>query len=85
VEPQPGNKEPAVPARATVGKRRNAMRVLKDQNEEMVVVYELVGFDDTEPPILVFEWGRTSTRLFTYPSNWRDLKDGALLALRSPH
>ena len=59
------------------------MRLVRDPHQEMILVYELVAAaQDTEPSTLVFEWGRTSSRLTSYPSDWRSLKDDELLALR---
>lgn len=58
------------------------MRLLKDDNEEMVLVYELVGPLESDPRTLIFEWGRSALHLDKFPANWRNLKDDALLGLR---
>ena len=63
--------------------RRHAMRLVRD-NEDFVLVYELSGVQPADARSLVIEWngGRQNTRLTQYPSNWRQLRDAELLALR---
>jgi hypothetical protein len=60
------------------------MRLLRDEHEDIVLVYELTGINDSDPRTLVLEWcgGRSISRVDSYPRNWRDLKASALLALR---
>jgi hypothetical protein len=61
------------------------MRLLRDDFEELVLVYELTGPRETDARMLVIEsgGGRAVTRLEHYPANWRQLRDADLLALRS--
>ena len=69
---------------STTGTRRQAMRLLRDDHDSIVLVYELTGLLATDPRMLVFEWegGRSIARADSYPANWRDLKDASLLELR---
>ena len=72
--------------RNTVGGRRAAMRVLMDNLNGMVVVYEHETSSVEEGPRnLVFESTTGVTRLDVYPEHWRRMSDEALLALRYPH
>ena len=61
------------------------MRLLHDEHEEIVLVYELTGLTESDPRTLVLEWGggRKVTRFESYPANWRQLHAAALLALRN--
>ena len=61
------------------------MRLLRDESEEIVLVYELTGMRNTDPRMLVIEsrGGQSVSRLEHYPANWRQLRDIELLALRS--
>ena len=70
---------------STTGSRRHAMRLIRDEFEQLILVYELTGTSERDPRMLVIEsgGGRAPTRLAQYPSNWRQLKDSALLALRA--
>lgn len=69
---------------STTGTRRHAMRLLRDEHDAIVLVYELTGLLATDPRLLVFEWegGRSIARSESYPANWRELKDATLLELR---
>lgn len=69
---------------STTGTRRHAMRLLRDDHDSIVLVYELTGLLATDPRMLVFEWegGRSIARADSYPANWRDLKDTTLLEFR---
>ena len=69
----------------TTGSRRHAMRLLRDEFEEIVLAYELTGLTEQDPRTLVIECsgGRSVSRLHRYPANWRQMKDADLLALRS--
>lgn len=59
------------------------MRLIRDQQQGMVLVYELEpSVADAGPRSLVFESGQWNTRLDHYPAEWRRLPDGELLALR---
>lgn len=72
------------PARASLGNRRVAMRLIRHPDQGMVLVYEREpSFTDTSPRTLIFESGTSCTRLFQYPSEWRRLSDEELLALPS--
>lgn len=59
------------------------MRLVRD-NEDFVLVYELAGAQPSDARSLIIEWngGRQSTRLYEFPSNWRQMRDADLLALR---
>ena len=83
VEPQHRRTEPGLAA--TAG-RRHAMRLVRDEYDEIVLVYELSGMLATDPRVLVIERAanQSITRLSEYPANWRDLKDHDLLSLREP-
>ena len=66
------------------GKRRRAMRVIHDPKRYMVLVYELEPVPgDPGQRTLVFEWGKSSAELESYPAQWQDLSDAGLLALLS--
>ena len=85
MEPQDRNSGRDTPdrTRATVGKRRFAMRMIRDPLQGMVLVYQMEpAADDQGPPLLVMETGEWCVRLDAYPANWRDLKDDELLKLR---
>jgi hypothetical protein len=84
VEPQERFDRVTTPSGVSAS-RRHAMRLVRD-NEDFVLVYELSGSETTDSRSLVIEWngGRQSARLYQYPSNWRQLRDVELLALR-PH
>ena len=85
MEPQDRREQVLTIGGSTTGSRRHAMRLLRDEFEEIVLVYELTGATEGDPRVLVIEsgGGKSVTRLAHYPSNWRQLKDSALLALRS--
>ena len=61
------------------------MRLIRDEFEDIVLVYELTGVTEGDPRTLVIESssGKSVTRLMHYPPNWRQLRDSALLALRT--
>ena len=84
MEPHERRTEHATPAAQTSGARRHAMRLLRDEHDAIVLVYELHGLLATDPRTLVFEWegGRSIARAGSYPANWREFKDPALLELR---
>ena len=85
MEPQHRRSEQVgIPTPASVGRRRHAMRILRDDDDEIVLAYEISGTHSSEPRQLVLEWsdGRTTARFDVYPSNWRDLRAADLLALR---
>jgi hypothetical protein len=82
VEPQERFDRVTTPS-GVAASRRHAMRLVRD-NEDFVLVYELAGPELSDARSLVIEWngGRQSTRLYEYPSNWRQLRDAELLAMR---
>lgn len=84
MEPQERRPEHDTHPTATTGARRHAMRLLRDEHDAIVLVYELTGLHASDPRLLVFEWegGRSIARAESYPSNWRELKDATLLELR---
>ena len=84
MDPQECSQESAS-GNSTSGHRRHAMRLLRDESEEIVLVYELTGMRTTDPRMLVIEsrGGQSVSRLEDYPANWRQLRDIELLALRS--
>ena len=57
------------------------MRVLKDSDEGMVLVYESEPAAGAGARILVFESGQGRHRLDRYPADWRRMGDRELLAL----
>ncbi|MGH7677960.1 MAG: hypothetical protein ACRENU_05800 [Gemmatimonadaceae bacterium] len=61
------------------------MRLIRDDYDEIVLVYELSGPTEGDPRMLVIEGssGKSVTRLGHYPPNWRQLRDSDLLALRA--
>jgi hypothetical protein len=63
--------------------RRHAMRLLRDEHDDLVLAYELTGARDTDPRMLVIEWsnGGGTQRVHQYPANWRQLTDAELLSL----
>jgi hypothetical protein len=83
VEPQE-RRTPQNSAVQSTGRHRQAMRLIRDEHEEIVLIYELTGLTASDPRTLVMEWGggRSTARLDHYPANWRELKDQALLDLR---
>jgi hypothetical protein len=83
VEPQQRRTESGL---APTAGRRHAMRLVRDEHDEIVLVYELSGMLATDPRLLVIESAASQaiTRLSAYPANWRDLKDHDLLTLREP-
>jgi hypothetical protein len=86
VEPQERTSEQVLTARAsTTGSRRHAMRLLRDEYDEIVLVYELAGTAEGDPRTLVIEGssGNSVTRVSHYPANWRQLRDADLLAMRA--
>ncbi len=85
MEPQHSRNAPSLADASSSGKRRHAMRLLHDEHEEIVLVYELTGLTESDPRMLVLEWGggRKISRFESYPANWRQLHDSALLALRT--
>lgn len=85
VERQDGTDERrAETARAPIGHRRCTMRVIRDQRQGIVLVYEIEpSATDTRPRSLVFESGEWRAQIDHYPADWRHLADEELLALRS--
>jgi hypothetical protein len=85
VEPQDRTTQRVDTSTTTTGSRRHAMRLLRDEYDEIVLAYELTGLTEQEPRSLIIEssGGRAVTRLHRYPAHWRQLKDDDLLALRS--
>jgi hypothetical protein len=73
--------------RNTVGGRRAAIRVVMDNLNGMIVVYEHETAPvEGSPRNLVFESTAGGViRLDVYPEHWRRMSDEALLALRYPH
>jgi len=72
--------------RSTIGGRRAAMRVIMDRLNGMVVVYEQdAGPEEPGPRTLVFEAQTGTTRLASFPEDWRRMSEEQLLALRYPH
>jgi hypothetical protein len=58
------------------------MRLVRDAEQQMILVYELVAPpDEREPSVLVFEFGAANVRIERYPSDWRTLPDADLLAI----
>jgi hypothetical protein len=59
------------------------MRLVRDERDDIILIYELSGMLATDPRLLVIESAANAsiTRLSEYPANWRDLKDGDLLQL----
>jgi len=57
------------------------MRVVKDADGGMVLVYEAEPAANAGPRNLVFESGTGRSRLDQYPPDWRVLADRDLLAL----
>src|SRR5687768_6683276 len=76
VEPQESKAEPRVRSTgASVGNRRCAMRMLRDPDQGMILVYEMEpapGLADA--PSLVFETGSWCARLDHYPAEWRRMR-----------
>lgn len=60
------------------------MRLVRDEHDDIILVYELSGMLATDPRLLVIEsaGSQAITRLDRYPSNWRELRDADLLSLR---
>lgn len=83
MEPQEGTTGQRTAATHTpAGYRRCAMRLIRDQHEGMVLVYELEPTAaDAGPRTLVFESGQWRSRLGDYPADWRRMADDQLLAL----
>ena len=81
MEPQGRRSETGV---APTAGRRHAMRLVRDEHDDIILVYELSGMLATDPRVLVIESAGSSsiTRLAQYPPNWRDMKDAELLLLR---
>lgn len=69
------------PAPRASGGRRCTMRVVKDSDGGMVLVYEAEPAVTAGPRTLVFESGHGRMRLDKYPSDWRVLADRDLLKL----
>ena len=89
MEPQKARNERApqpalLTSPSSTSRYRQAMRLLHDEHDDIVLVYELNGLTESDPRTLVLEWcgGRSIERFDSYPRNWRDLKASALLALR---
>jgi len=58
------------------------MRVVYDQNRSMVLVYELEPpAGESGPRTLVFEWGKSTAEIESFPAHWKDLSDEGLLRL----
>lgn len=73
----------AAVARTPAGYRRCAMRLIRNEQLGMVLVYELEpSVADAGPRSLVFESGQWSMRLEHYPAEWRRLPDDELLKMR---
>jgi hypothetical protein len=84
VEPQDRRNQQVGSEISATGARRHAMRLLRDESDGIVLAYELTGSAASDPSVLVLEWegGKSIARNGSYPANWRDLKDSALLELR---
>jgi hypothetical protein len=83
VEPQEGKERSSA---HSLGGQRAAMRMVKDETDGVVLVYELEpSKTNPEPPALVFESRRECSRLLQYPAEWRRLTPEQLLALRPGH
>ena len=66
--------------------QRTAMRMIKDERDEVVLVYETEpSKTNPAPSALVFESRKECSRLERYPSEWRRLTPTELLALRTGH
>jgi hypothetical protein len=66
--------------------QRTAMRIVKDEGDEVVLVYESEPSKaNPAPTALVFESRKESLRLLQYPAEWRRLTPEQLLALRPNH
>jgi hypothetical protein len=66
--------------------QRTAMRMVKDEGDEIVLVYESEpSKTNPAPTALVFESRKESLRLSQYPTDWRRLTPEQLLALRPHH
>ena len=66
--------------------QRTAMRMIRDERDEVVLVYETEpSKTNPEPSTLVFESRKESLRLAQYPTEWRRLTPEQLLALRPSH
>ena len=89
MEPQEGKERSSAQSLGgapSLGGQRAAMRMVKDERDDVVLVYELEpSKTNTEPPALVFESRKERSRLSEYPSDWRRLTPEQLLALRPPH
>jgi hypothetical protein len=84
VEPLEGQKERS--SAPSLGGQRAAMRMVKDERDGVVLVYELEpSKTNPQPPALVFESRRESLRLSQFPTDWRRLTPEQLLALRNDH
>jgi hypothetical protein len=83
VEPQERRTESGL---APTAGRRHAMRLVRDERDDIVLAYELSGMLATDPRLLVIECAanQSITRLSQFPANWRDLRDLDLLSLREP-
>ena len=79
MHPQDGNAGRSA-ARAS-GSRRHTMRVVKDTDGGMVLVYEADPATPAGSRTLVFESGTGRHRLDQYPSDWRRMGDRELLSL----
>ena len=83
MEPQEGKERISAPS---LGAQRAAMRMVKDERDGVVLVYELEpSKTNPEPPTLVFESRSECSRLSQYPAEWRRLTPEQLLALRPGH
>ena len=62
------------------------MRLVRDERDDIILIYELSGMLASDPRLLVIESAANAsiTRLAQYPANWRDLKDADLLLLIGP-
>jgi hypothetical protein len=59
------------------------MRMIRDGEHGMVVVYELdPSLADSGPRMLVFESQGSRVRVANYPTDWRRLSENDLLSLR---
>lgn len=58
------------------------MRLVRDAQQQMILVYELVAAPgDPDPSVLIFEFGTINVRIDNYPAGWRTLPDADLLAI----
>ena len=70
--------------RSSRGVQLSTMRMFRDQGWQILLIYE-AGPEppQTGPRVLVFEWDEGMAQLHPYPSDWRELSDTQLVALRA--